>query len=69
MDANEKKEIIKKKYGEVAMKGSSSCFGGCCSDIMLRICQNLLVIPRMILRLFLTQIWASVVATRQLLQS
>jgi len=33
MDANEKKEIIKKKYGEVAMKGSSSCFGGCCSDM------------------------------------
>jgi arsenite methyltransferase len=33
MDANEKKDIIKKKYGEIAIAGSSSCFGGCCRDM------------------------------------
>jgi len=32
MDATEKKEVIKKKYGEIAMTGGSCCFGGCCGD-------------------------------------
>ncbi|HII92987.1 MAG TPA: arsenite methyltransferase [Methanosarcina sp.] len=33
MDANEKKEIIKKKYQEIAVLGSSCCPGrGCCGD-------------------------------------
>jgi arsenite methyltransferase len=33
MDANEKKEIIKKKYGEIAMTGGSCCFSECCGDV------------------------------------
>ncbi len=32
MDANEKKDVIKKKYEEIAVKGTSCCSGGCCSD-------------------------------------
>lgn len=33
MDANEKKEIIKKKYGEIAMAGGSCCCSStCCGD-------------------------------------
>lgn len=32
MDANEKKEVIKKKYEEIAVKGTSCCSSGCCSD-------------------------------------
>ena len=30
MDANEKKEVIKKKYQEIATLGGSCCSGGCC---------------------------------------
>ncbi len=30
MDANEKKEVIKKKYQEIAILGGSCCSGGCC---------------------------------------
>lgn len=33
MDDNEKKEVIKKKYEEIAVKGSSCCSSGCCSDM------------------------------------
>lgn len=33
VDANEKKEVIKKKYEEIAVKGGSCCSGGCCSDM------------------------------------
>lgn len=32
MDANEKKEVIKKKYQEIAILGGSCCSGGCCGD-------------------------------------
>lgn len=35
MDANEKKEVIKEKYEEIAVKGSSCCSGGCCGDISI----------------------------------
>jgi SAM-dependent methyltransferase len=30
MDANEKKEVIKEKYGKIAMVGGSCCSNGCC---------------------------------------
>ncbi len=33
MDSSEKKEVIKKKYGEIAMAGGSCCCSGtCCGD-------------------------------------
>jgi arsenite methyltransferase len=35
MDANEKKEVIKKKYEEIAVKGGSCCSSGCCSDMSI----------------------------------
>jgi SAM-dependent methyltransferase len=35
MDANEKKEVIKMKYEEIAVKGSACCSSGCCSDMSI----------------------------------
>lgn len=32
MDAGEKKAVIKKKYGEIALAGGSCCSSGCCGD-------------------------------------
>ncbi len=32
MDANEKKEVIKEKYGKIATLGGSCCSSGCCGD-------------------------------------
>jgi SAM-dependent methyltransferase len=33
MDADEKKEVIKEKYGKIAMVGGSCCSNGCCGDL------------------------------------
>jgi SAM-dependent methyltransferase len=33
MDANEKKEVIKEKYGKIAMAGGSCCSSECCGDL------------------------------------
>ncbi|MDQ1253767.1 MAG: arsenite methyltransferase [Euryarchaeota archaeon] len=35
MDASEKKEVIRKKYEEIAVKGGSCCSSGCCSDMSI----------------------------------
>ena len=32
MDANEKKNVIKEKYGKIATIGGSCCSSGCCGD-------------------------------------
>ena len=32
MDASEKKQVIKEKYGKIAMLGGSCCSSGCCGD-------------------------------------
>jgi ubiquinone/menaquinone biosynthesis C-methylase UbiE len=32
LDANEKKDVIKKKYGKIATIGGSCCSSGCCGD-------------------------------------
>ncbi len=33
MDANEKKEVIREKYGKIAMSSSSCCSSSCCGDL------------------------------------
>lgn len=33
MDANEKKDVIKKRYGKIVMAGGSCCSSGCCGDL------------------------------------